>query len=377
MTTKRQSGRDDVLPVSGGVYKAVAGDRKVVRVARKTQPHVTPRWTEEKLCAVSPFVVEGLFGKRHWAKRWVNELCETDPQFILHLADQPPGYVHFICLVRLALLERTADDADTAEYAKVIRTTSKKALLKKLFPTGPGGMLSVLPKLPEKPLAQKDYWQLQDVLRCDTMRKRLRHAKHVRKLDLYLGDIQERLYKEFSDGEVMLCIKSVDDYHQFCTFVRGANLLGLKITKRELKEINEVARTTKSMKKLSQWFVRKFTELPFPPPPWKGNAIIQPVRSLEELKAVGEKFKNCLRGDGYVHSAAMRGSYFYVCESPPAVIRLSSDALFGWVLEEIKGVRNREIPYNQHNQISQAFLDAGIVRKDNFNCLNTRNHWNW
>ena len=377
MTMKRQSGRDDVLPVSGGVYKAVAGDRKVVRVARKTQPHVTPRWTEEKLCAVSPFVVEGLFGKRHWAKRWVNELCETDPQFILHLADQPPGYVHFICLVRLALLERTADDADTAEYAKVIRTTSKKALLKKLFPAEPDGMLNVLPKLPDKPLTQKDYRQLQEVLRCDTIHKRLRHAKHVYKHDLYLSGIQERLYKEFPDGEVMLCIKSIDDYHQFCTLVRGAKLLGFKITERELKEINEVARTTQDMEKLSDWFMRKFTELPFPPPPWEGNASIQPVRSKEELRAVGKKFKNCLKRRIYDHRVATRESYFYVCESPPAVIKLESDALFGWVLDEIKGVDNREIPYIQYNQISHAFFDAGIVWKDNFHHGNARNAWNW
>ena len=365
MTMKRQSGRGTVRPVSGGKQQP------------RTQPQANPRWTGEKLYAVRHFVVDGLFGKRHWAKEWVSGLCQADPQFVFHLADQSPGYAHFICLVRLALLERTADDAGAAECARLIRTTSKKELLKKLFPAEPDGMLNVLPKLPDKPLTQKDYRQLQGVLQCDTVRKRLFHAKRVCKHDLYLGDIPERLPKKFFYGKVMLCIKSVDDYYRFCMLVRGAKLLGFKITERELKEIDEVARTTQDMEKLSGWFMRKFIELPLPAPPWKGNANILPVRSLEELKAVGEKFKNCLRGDGYVHSAAMRGSYFYVCESPPAVIRLSSDALFGWVLEEIKGAGNREIPYNQHNQICQAFFDAGIVWKDNFHYLNTRSHWNW
>ena len=376
MTTKRQSGRDGV---SGEFLTLVADNRRLTGDTKRaqTQHRVHHQWTGEKLCAMRHFVVEGLFGKRHWAREWVLGLCEADPQFVLHLADQSPGYAHFICLVRLALLERADDDADATAYARLMRGTSKKALLKDLLPTCPVGVLNVLPKLPKKPLLPEEYQQLLNALQCGKTRKYFYHARHLRKRDLHLAGISERLPGEFRSVEVMHCIKNLGDYEHFCMLVRAVQLLGVEITGREIREINEVARTTKNMENLSDWFRRKCSRLPFPAPPWKGNANIQPVRSRKALKAVGDRFKNCLKEDHYADDVSMRSSYYYVCERTPAVIRLTSHAFFGWVLDEIKGVGNRKIADAQCKKISQAFFDQGIIWDHTPSGPRRRYYWGW
>ncbi len=145
-----QFGQNDVLPFpqkfSGrpvAVTENTADDHK--NIGYENYPQV-PR-------KINPvWLVERLFGKRHWACQWVIELCEADPQFLLHLVDQPPEYVHFICLVRLAAVKRFADDGDKLEWAVFIRTHNKKSVMGTLYPDFSAGVLGVLPKL------QKSRW---------------------------------------------------------------------------------------------------------------------------------------------------------------------------------------------------------------------------
>ncbi len=312
-----------------------------------------------KLSGVSQCVVDGLFGKRHWATAWVTGLCEADPLFLLHLIDQPTDYVHFICLVRLALLEQSLGGKNANEYAReyahLIRTQSKRRLLKDLHPSCPAGILGVLPKLAKKPLLAEEYRQLIRSLADKDTRKYLCHARRVRKLDIHLVAMMESLPEIFRCAAIMRCIDKSEDYDHLRLLIKSAQLLDIQITRRE---INEVAGRMKDMQDLASWFVRKFSKVPFPPPPWEGTDTIQPVRSQHELKVVAERFKNCVAG--YVCKVALGYSYVYVCERTPAVIEVKSDIFFGWLLSDIEGVKHKEITRVQKNEIIQAFSDAGF-----------------
>lgn len=350
-----KSPNDDLAP-AGGAKRALRAQRW---------------WTAGESGVWSPFVVEGLFGKRHWAVKWVLELCQADHQFALHLAEQSRGYAHYVCVVRLELLKRDVDDEESAEYADAfdqaerIRCTRKKKMLQNFMPPRlASALINLLPKLPDKPLAQKDYRQLLADLWSDSKRKRFRHAKRVKKCDIHLAGMSERLPDKFRSGDIMRCINSIKDYDEFCMLVRAAQILGLKMSEQAVSEINRIARKEKDMDSVSIWFDAQFAKLPFPPPPWDGNPYIRPVRSHAELNALGQEFQNCLTSGSHGREVVLRRSYFYACQRTPAVIQLESDVLFGWTLNEIQGFRNRKIPDVQHNKISQAFMDQNIFWSD-------------
>ncbi|MGI9310478.1 MAG: hypothetical protein ACR2P7_02965 [bacterium] len=357
MTIKHQPEPSDA-PVSSAVVES----REIT--AGASQPRMNRRgnvlWTAEKLHGVRRCVVERLFGKRHWATKWAIDLCGADSRFLFHLAEQRAGYAHFLCLLRLALLEHGADDGDARSQARLIRTESKKALLRRWFPSCPAGTLNLLPKLPPKPLTKQEYRQLIRALARDDMRKDFHHARRVRKWDIRVIEMMDGIPEKFRCGAVMRCVRNQDDFECLCICARGVQLLGidLQITERE---ISQAAAAVNDMSGLSKWFSRKFAEIPFPPPPWDGDDSIRPVRDRSALKATAERFNNCVMR--YVNKVVFGFCYLYICESTPAVIELVNDRFFGWQLREINGVANKQVTRAQDHAISQSFSAAGFYKE--------------
>ncbi len=301
------------------------------------------------------WLVERLFGERHWACQWVIELCEADPQFLLHLVDQPPEYVHFICLVRLAAVKQFAEGGDNLEWATFIRTQNKKSVMEKLYPGFSAGVLKVLPKLQKKPMGKKCYQNLIDAFADDRTRKRLHHAKRVRKFDLEVFHLIKDIPEKFQSSGIIASVKTHCDLEYLNILILVSQYLNLEMPE---QEIDDETSELKSMPKVEAWFKRKIEKAPFPPPPWEGNDWIKPVKSREELKAVGGRFKNCV--GNYCIKALLGYSYFYVCEQTPAVIEIRKDAVFGWEVLEMKKVSNRKLTHAERDEIIQSFSEAGF-----------------
>ena len=332
--------------------------------------NINPSLAPERLSGMRHFVVEGLFGKRHWVTEWVGSLCEADSRFLFHLADQSPGYVHFICLVRLALLQRSTEIRDAKECAHWICSQSKKKILQHLYPAYPTSILGVLPKLQKNPLSKNEYRRLLRALSDKDMCKRFNHAKHIRKFDIYLLEILDTAPEEIEFSGFIKCIKKHSDYKYFLLISKVTRRLNIGVTQRE---INAASKNMDEISQLSNWFEKKIEQSPFPPPPWEGNDLIKPIRSLEQLKEVGNKFNNCLMR--YIYKIVFGYSYLYVCESMPAVIEMVKDVGLGWEIGSIKGPyqpsRKREydndlVPYHSvlsdahKKQIIKILYDAGF-----------------
>ena len=366
MTTTNQFDKSNILHFPAkttGENRAKAGKKPASSPA-----NINPLWTPERLFGVRHYVVEGLFGKRHWVTEWVASLCEADSRFLFHLAEQLPGYVHFICLVRLALLRRATKTRDAKECAHFLRSQSKKKILQHLYPAYPTGILGVLPKLQKKPLSKDEYRLLLRALSDKDMCKRLNHVRHIRKFDIHLLEILDNIPEEFQFSELINCIKKHSDYKYFLFLVRVIRHLNIEITQ---GEINAASKNMNKMSQLSGWFKKKLEQLPFPSPPWEGNDFVKPIRSRDQLKEVRSKFSNCVMD--YTPKIVLGYSYFYVCESVPAVIEMVKDVGLGWEIGKMEGGSNdrkahnprrhyadRELSDAHTNQIIKVFSDAGF-----------------
>ena len=188
------------MPVAAGA----APPPGVTTPAVVTAGAINPAWT-----------IQRMFGKRAWAAEWAAELCRADPQFLLHLIDQPPDYAHFLCLVKLGLAQ-SAVHVSAAECAQLFRAQSKKKALWHLCPGIPHGVINVLPKLGKKPLARKSYARLLRVMRDDALRKQICHAKRVRKSTLAVCGMLQTLPPEFHTSAVIRCLANAAPTMNIC-----------------------------------------------------------------------------------------------------------------------------------------------------------------
>ena len=366
MTTTNQFDEGNILHFPA---KTTGENRaKTDKKSTSSPANINPSLAPERLSGVRHCVVEGLFGKRHWATDWVVSLCEADSRFLFHLADQSRGYVHFICLVRLALLQRSTEMRDAKECAHWICSQSKKKILQHLYPACPTGILGVLPKLQKKPLSKDEYRLLFRALSDKDMCKRLNHVRHIRKFDIHLLEILDNVPEEFKFSGFINCIKKQSDYKYFLFLVKVIRRLNIEVTQ---SEINVVSKNMNKISQLSDWFKKKIEQSPFPPPPWEGNDFVKPICSRKQLKEVRRKFNNCVMG--YTHKVVLGYSYFYICESIPAIIEMVQDVSLGWEINEMEGgsherkARNLRRHYDDRilsdahtNQIIKVFSDAGF-----------------
>lgn len=307
--------------------------------------------------ALRETLVDKLCGNRRWAAKWLLDLCAADPHFLFHLAAQPRGYAHYLCVLQLALPAQYADGKNTAECARMIRATGQKKLLKAWFPDCPAAILEVLPKLPEKPLYNRtEYRRLIRALADKNQRKYLSRLARVRAFDVQLLDRVEILPAQFRLGAAHC--DDVEDYEQLCVFIECVKRLNIKITAREF---DALVMEANNLEGLWLYLARKTVEMPFPPPPWEGDGNIYPLRSFRELAEAGKRFNNCAAQ--YAFKVVTGRSYLYVCEQPPVMVEIVSDVFFGWMVHYFEGPDCESIPDEEALDIRRAFYNAGICQK--------------
>jgi len=300
-------------------------------------------------------MVNDSFGEQHWAGWWVVDLCDADPLFLTHLAEQPRGYAHYLCLIRMALLER-GGDANARDDARMLRAGNKRKLLKELFPTCPAALVNLLHKLPKKPMPIEAYQKLICAMEDEKIRKSLFHAERIKEAGIFMLDEMAALPERFR-SVAMCCIKNADDFDDlnwdFHWVMVAIEKLGLKITEQELgKVFSRKGGTT-------AWLEKKISKLPFPDPPWEGDDEIRPIRSLNKLKIAAKMLENCMTSSHlrrhYASRVVTRHSYFYVCDHIPAMVEVRHDDFWGWSVHEIAGATP-----DQKSEIEMKFFRACI-----------------
>lgn len=356
--TEQQRGQGGA-PVSGGRGTPAGADQTD---ASQHQPILR---NSQAIYRAAMVVVKKRMGKQHWATQWVLILCKVDPQFMIHFAEQPRGYAHFLCLIRMALVAQGANDGSARDQARMLRTNSKKALLNKLFPSCPPGTVNLLHKLPKKPLPEVAYRNLICTLEDERARKRLYHMERIKKSDIFMLNMAADFPGKFR-SVAMRCVKDIDDYERFWWAIQLIKKFNLKVTEQELalgfrqginfRDVDSCA---------NHWLVRKISKLPFPAPPWDGDGDMLPICSLAELKRAAEKLENCLtcrkRQRCYAFRIVTGYHYLYVCDRMPAMTEVVRDGLGGWSIREIGGKGDKRITIEQEYEVRRKFSGAGIA----------------
>jgi hypothetical protein len=303
--------------------------------------------------------LERLFGKKNWCLPWLIELCEENDRFFLHLTEQRQDYIHFLCLVRCAMLELDYCGTSISFQARWLLQHPKKLILKDLYPDIPEGTIGVLGRLGPQPLPQDYYPLLLEFLADKAAGKLLRHKPRVYKRDL---DMLTLLVETDKCNPVTEWAKCSKDYTRIEYFVRVAQTINPGLPR---KNIVQTLLKFKNKKQFSKWMEKQLGAVSFPPPVWAGNDWIHPVTHAADLKSTARHFQNCCYD--YLTRILSGHYYIYVSEEGPAVIGLVNDALLGWEVDEIKGGSGRKVLLpNSKTRILSAFAGAGIPERSEY-----------
>lgn len=319
-------------------------------------------------------MVENLFGKQHWATEWVLELCDADPQFPAHLAEQASDYAHFLCLIRLGLLKDDANNRNAQSDAHLLRTSNEKALLNRVFPSCPPNFISILPKLQKAPLCESDYQALIRVSKSKMwgmplFRDEYVKLSYVRAVDSCFDEMMNFFRKDpilnqyISAAIGLLYEQDSKDYTRLMVIITAMKKLNPKITEREFKK---AAKKSRSIGELERWLTQKIAKMPIPSPPWDGNDSIYPVRSradFEEaarLSACEAARLSACDVDRYIARVVVGYDYIYMCEQPPAMVEAKYDPFFGWSIVKITSRNEIDLESSAKNAIKRTFFEAGF-----------------
>ncbi len=81
------------------------------------------------------------------------------------------------------------------------------------------------------------------------------------------------------------------------------------------------------------------------------------------LRDAGHRFKNCLKLD-FTLEEALRGEtqfYEWMGEGEPAIVSITDDMPFGWMIGSIKGVGNSDPDVETYVAITDALRDHCVV----------------
>lgn len=112
--------------------------------------------------------------------------------------------------------------------------------------------------------------------------------------------------------------------------------------------------------------LRKITDATeFPPPFITGDARFRHLGSVKAMKAASLKFKNCL-GSAFSLKDAARGEdqYYEFCDGDdPLIVAITSDAPFGYTIDEILAAQNKRPSPDLKKNVEAALLEHGITRR--------------
>ena len=257
----------------------------------------------------------------------------------------PPARMH---LVGLAVAGIQAD-AIGAEQLNAKKWADAVSILADPYPIGLHGILASL-TFPLWPAASyRTLWRL---LQCAKAKKILTHTKTIEPV---LVSILDQLRPALRAEKVVRHLRRP---------IEGAVLE--RICDDDIKA-ETLVRTLQHVEKRSDFF-RKLIEFAdtstaMPIPPYIDHDLIEPILNARQLTDVARHFRNCLRS--YIDEMVSGKVAFYVLGGPEPAVFSIEPRIGGYVITEIRGIRNSSVSSATSNLIRTALTASGItVLKD-------------
>ncbi len=302
--------------------------------------------------------VERLFGRNHWCVSWIMELCNADEKFSLHLIEQQAAYSHYLCVIRLALLDNPFIDMAISSQAEWLRTRTRKTVLNELYDPAPAGLLNILSKLGAYALPQEYYRLILDTLPDVQVQKYLRHKKHINKRDLNMIPV---LMSNDALPSAANWPGKNNDFERLKYYARLTQCIDPAMS---LEKITRSLINFRQPEQFTDWIDKQLLKASFPQPVWAGNGRIHPVLTAADLQSTASQFENCCYD--YLAKILFGRYYFYISDIGPALVLIVRDPFLGWELAEISGTGNEKVPAPDNVRILEEFENAGLYQRSSY-----------
>ena len=246
-------------------------------------------------------------------------------------------------------LSTKQDRTLSTEVKDFLRFSKSKTIISHGFGTCPAGYLSALKKCglsAQEPIFYTSLFEM--LFRGGSLAKLIHHSKGfdietVTSLTSIPSD-------DFSAEVLAILIRASVDPDRLCGAVWLAQMV------REAMGTEMVARTLGSTSNPLRALQKLLLQLPLPSPPRAFHAPLFPVTEAGEVRALSQRFRNCLRDIDQlaeiIFSIQAGRQYLYRWDGEePALILMSRFGLNGWVIEEVGGIENRRVSQQSQKQI--------------------------
>lgn len=307
-----------------------------------------------------------------WALDAAACLDEARPGFLRHLIGAKPrerqavftAFDHDVLqdpvgFVEAAIAKTPKPEDALAQVADLVLELSPRAVIEASVGVVPDGLLGALDRVGEHPLARGDYAKLVDLLAGSGPDSR------ARRLALrYCGDITpprlaviERLHPALLHVNLMPKVRCADHADFANTIV--ATVMEHSSTATS-ETIAQAVADTKGRFTLSSFLtdllmknVDRLPEPPFETDP----AILRPLRTPEDFRETGTRFRNCLGNKLVSHALVGRAAFYEFQGKAIAVVIRTQDA---WVLGRVHMHRNGMPDPEIVGEVRDAFAAAGV-----------------
>jgi hypothetical protein len=287
---------------------------------------------------------------------WIYEELEgvfgREPAAKLKLLEADKARLHLIGLVLAhtdgALALSTLNAALTRPIGDVLDMT---------IGNPPRGLRRILRLLPDAALSPQAYRNLVLLLRHPVTAALLQH---------HGGPVPETMIMSLAALPQQLrqpaVMKLIDDEETLDRFVDGLRFLAVRLN-RDFNAMADEAGAFGQSEQITAWMTdlaESLLLLEVLPPP-----AIGPFRRLDrpaEIRSLAKVWKNCMRG--FVHDINNATSALYIAEdeTPQAVVLVSRTERLAWVIDQMKGPRNIDVPASHRERYEKLFAAVGVVQ---------------
>lgn len=283
----------------------------------------------------------------------VDQMAAASGRFQQSLLQLTSRQFHLIGF-SLALWRRsTSPNVDVSELGELLASVPAKEVIGRIYGPTPRGLLRSLGKLPNHLLRPGAYVNLITLLEEPRAAKVLFHMDGISANTIAL---LTRLDPALRKPRLIALLR-VPRAAAIVEFLIEAILRHRSGVSRQavLASLGSVG----TAEGLEKWFCGWIEKTEFPSPPWNGNDVCVPLRTIHEMRQTARLMRNCLQAK--VVSVISGASYYYLRRGDPlSVVELVNDRLAGWMVSDMKGMENQRLPLRLASRIRDEFKTAGI-----------------
>ncbi len=305
-----------------------------------------------------------------WALDAAARLDEARPGFLRHLIGAKPRerqavfttLDHDVLQDPVGFVEaatgKTPKPGDAlAEVADLLLELSPRAVIEASVGVVPDGLLGALDRAGEHPLGRGDYAKLMDLLTASGPDSR------ARRLTLkYCGDITsprlaviERLHPALLHVNLMPKVRCAEHAEFANTIVETILEHSTATTGTIAQAVSDTKGRFTLSSFLTELLMKNVDRLP--QPPFETDPAMRPLRTPDDFRETGARFRNCLGTKAFSHAMTGRAAFYEFQGRAIAVVIRTQDA---WVLGRVHMERNGMPDPEIVGKVRDAFAASGV-----------------